>query len=133
MRTLILTLSACAIASPTLAQTSTPRMSLDGPANNSTVTQPFITGGWAVDLASTNGAGVDAIHVWAFPVSNTGVIGAGVFVDAAILHGNRPDVGAVFGAQFNDAGFNFAMAGLAPGRYYIGVYVRSTVTGTFNQ
>src|SRR4051794_27547480 len=89
-----------AIARSAVAQVSRPAMSLDGPANNSTVVQPFITGGWAVDLASTTGAGVDAIHVWAFPVSNTGVIGAGVFVDAALLHGNRPDVGAVFGHQF---------------------------------
>jgi len=111
---------------------SDPRMSLDGPANGASITQPFITGGWAVDLRASSGAGVDAIHVWAFPVVN-GVIGAGQFVDAALLGGSRPDVGAVFGSQFNNAGFNFLMTGLAPGQYYVGVYARSTVSGTFNQ
>ena len=42
-------------------------------------------------------------------------------------------MGAVFGSQFANAGFNFLMTSLAPGRYYIGVYCRSRVTGTFNQ
>src|SRR5262249_17414531 len=109
-----------------------PRMSLDGPANNSTISQPFITGGWAVDLGAKTGTGVDAVHVWAFPGANGG-IGAGQFVDAALLGGVRPDVGAVFGAQFANSGFNFLMKGLAPGQYYVGVYVHSSVTGTFNQ
>ena len=109
-----------------------PRMSLDGPANNATIKQPFNTGGWAVDLGATSGVGVDAVHVWAFPVVN-GVIGAGQFVNAALLGGARPDVAAVFGSQFANAGFNFLMTGLSPGQYYVGVYVHSSVTGTFNQ
>jgi subtilisin family serine protease len=112
--------------------TSNPAMSLDGPANNSTIQQPFITGGWAVDLGAPSGTGVDAIHVWAFPVVN-GVTGAGQFVAAAQLGGTRPDVAAVFGNQFAKAGFNFLMTGLSPGQYYVGVYVHSSVTGTFNQ
>ena len=49
-------------------------------------------------------AGVDAVHVWAFPVVN-GVVGAGQFVAAATLGGSRPDVAAAFGAQFANAGF----------------------------
>ena len=109
--------------------TSDPRMSLDGPANDSTVTQPFITGGWAVDLGAPSGVGVDAIHVWAFPTDGS----PARFVDQATLGGNRLDVGAVFGSQFNAAGFNFLMVGLSPGVYDIGIYARSTVTGTFNQ
>src|SRR5262249_19394147 len=43
---------------------STTYMSLDGPANNATISQPFNTGGWAVDLGASSGTGVDAIHVW---------------------------------------------------------------------
>jgi hypothetical protein len=111
---------------------SNPLMSLDGPRDGASISQPFITGGWAVDLGASSGTGIDAVHVWAFPVVN-GVVGAGQFVDAALLGGVRPDVGAVFGPQFAAAGFNFLMTGLAPGQYYVGVYVHSSVTGTFNQ
>jgi len=39
-------------------------------------------------------------------------------------------VGAAFGSQFNNAGFNFLMTGLAPGQYYVGVYAQSSVTGS---
>jgi hypothetical protein len=109
-----------------------PLMSLDGPRNGTLVLQPFNTGGWAVDLGAAAGTGVDAIHVWAFPVAN-GVIGSGQFVDAALLGGARGDVGAAFGPQFANAGFNFLMKNLAPGQYYVGVYVRSNVSGAFNQ
>src|SRR5204863_4476798 len=48
-------------------RTTDPYMSVDGPAPNATVQQPFLTGGWAVDLASTSGAGVNDVHAWAFP------------------------------------------------------------------
>ena len=108
---------------------SKPQMALDGPTNNSIVVQPFITGGWATDLAASVGSGVDAVHVWAFPTDGT----PARFVDAATLGGTRLDVGAVFGNQFNSAGFNFLMTSLAPGTYDLGVYAHSTVTGTFNQ
>ena len=114
------------------APASNPAMSLDGPTQGQTVSQPFVTGGWAIDRGASNGTGVDAIHVWAFPLVN-GVVGAGRFVDQATLNGGRPDVAAVFGAQFQSSGFNFLMTGLTPGTYIIGVYCRSGVTGTFNQ
>ncbi len=82
-----------------------------------------------MDLSAPTGAGVDAIHVWAFPTDGS----PARFVDQATLGGGRLDVGAVFGSQFNNAGYDFLMTGLAPGVYDIGVYARSTVTGTFNQ
>ena len=111
---------------------SDPRMSLDGPNEGQViVSQPFVTGGWAIDLGAASGSGVDAIHVWAFPVAN-GVVGAGRFVDQATLGGGRSDVGAVFGSQFTNCGFNFLMNGLTPGQYIVGVYVHSSVTGAFD-
>ena len=106
-----------------------PVMSLDGPADGQTVSQPVLTGGWAVDLGASSGPGVDAVHVWAFPVGG----GAGNFVAQGNIGGSRPDVGAVFGAQFTNSGYTFLIGGLAPGQYDLGVYVRSTVAGTFNQ
>ena len=86
-------------------------LGLDSPATYSTVTQPFNIGGWAVDRSSTSGPGIDAIHIWAFPVS-----GDPVFLAAALTGGWRPDVGAAFGdPEFNTSGFNVAVTGLAPG------------------
>src|SRR5438270_857873 len=72
----------------------------------------------------------DRLHVWAFPVVN-GVVGAGQFVAAALLGGTRPDIGAAFGSQFANSGFNFLMTGLSPGQYYVGVYARSNVSFQF--
>ena len=113
------------------APVSNPQMSLDGPTAGQQVSQPFVTGGWAIDLGATSGTGVDAIHVWAFPVVNS-VVGEGRFVDQATLNGGRPDVAAAYGSQFQNSGFNFLMTGLTPGEYIIGVYVHSGVSGQFN-
>jgi len=114
------------------APVSTPLMSLDSPVSNSTIQQPVNAGGWALDLGSSTGPGIDAVHVWAFPVIDGGV-GGGIFVASAALGGARFDLGAVFGAQFVTAGFNFQVVGLAPGQYYLCTYAHSTVSGTFNQ
>src|SRR5205823_4723462 len=97
------------------------------------IQQSFVTGGWAVDLGAASGAGVDAVHVWAFPVVNN-VIGAGQFINAASFNA-RQDVANFYGQQFLMSGFSFLFdkSKLAPGQYYVGVYVHSTVTGTFNQ
>ena len=115
------------------AATPNPVMAIDGPANNATVTLPVIARGWAVDLGAASGSGVDAIHVWAFPVINGVVDGAhGVFVNQG-TPGARPDVGAVFGSQFTNSGYTVVINGLTPGQHDLGVYARSTVSGTFNQ
>ena len=49
-----------------------------------------------------------------------------------IQSGARPDVGAVFGPRFTDSGYTFVISNLPTGTYDLGVYARSTVTGTFN-
>jgi hypothetical protein len=92
------------------------------PANHVTVA------GWALDAGSTNSAGVDAIHIWAFPVLG----GAPQFFGVAAVGGPRPDVAAAFGgAQFTLSGFN-AVGQLQPGDYDLAVYARSTLANTFN-
>jgi hypothetical protein len=105
---------------------SDPRMNVDVPVAGP-VGSPFAVYGWAVDLGAGGGTGVDAIHVWAFPVNGDPV----KFVGTATF-GPRPDVGAVFGSQFTNAGFVLAGASLPSGTYDLAVYARSTVTGTFN-
>jgi hypothetical protein len=113
-----------------IGATAAPAMALDGPANNSVVTQPFALGGWAIDAGAPSGTGVDTIHVWAYP--NPGSGAAPIFVGVAGYGWNRPDIGAAYGGRFAASGFGLTVGNLAPGTYQIIAYAHSTVTGTFN-
>jgi hypothetical protein len=111
------------------APISVPRMYVDAPAQNQTVTRTFAVGGWAIDQAATAGVGVDAVHVWAFPTNG----GSPLFIGAAYLGYARPDVAAVFGkSQFTPSGFGI-IGSLPPGDYNLVIYAHSSLTGTFNQ
>jgi hypothetical protein len=111
---------------PVTVMASDPRMNVDVPAPGP-VAQSFVVSGWALDLATGTGTGVDAVHVWAFPASG----GAPTFLGAAGF-GPRPDVGTVFGSQFTVSGFGLGSAVLPSGTYDLQVFAHSTVTGTFN-
>ena len=84
--------------------------------------------GWAIDLGSPTGSGVDAIHVWAYPAGG----GAPFFLGVADHGGARPDVGAAFGARATASGSGMTASGVRPGVYDVVVYAHSSVTGTFN-
>ena len=103
-------------------------MSVDAPVSGATVLPPFLVGGWALDLSASGGSGIDAVHVWAAPVS-----GSPVFLGAAEMNVTRPDVAAVYGAQFQQSGFNVvATTALSPGAYVLYVYARRQSTGSFD-
>jgi hypothetical protein len=115
---------------PTPAE-SRPIMAVDLPAQYSTVQPGFVIAGWAADLGSTSGSGVDAIHVWAYPNPGSGT--PPVFAGAGVLGFNRPDVAAAFGAaQAALSGFNMTTADLAPGVYDLTIFAHSVVAGAFN-
>jgi hypothetical protein len=99
---------------------------VDAPVAGS-VTTSFSIAGWAVDLAASSGTGIGAVHIWAFPVGG----GTPRFVGAVAPTQSRPDVGAVFGAQFTPAGYQLT-GSLPAGLYDLAVYAQSTVTGTFD-
>jgi acyl-CoA thioesterase-1 len=103
-------------------------MAIDTPANGTRLSQPFLLGGWAIDLDAPTGTGVDAVHVWAFPLTG----GAAVFVGVAAYGGARPDLGAIFGSRFTDSGYALLVSGLAPGAYQLVAYAHSSASGTFN-
>jgi hypothetical protein len=108
---------------------SKPLIAVDTPAPNATVAAAgFFLGGWAVDLASPSGPGVNTIHVWAFPVGGGSPIAVGVPVYGI----PRPDLGAFFGSQFTNAGYGMVVTTLSPGTYDLAVFSQSAVTGTFN-
>lgn len=79
-----------------------------------------------------SGSGVDAVHVWAFPITSSG-FGTATFLGAATIGGSRPDVGSILGSQFATSGFWLEGSGLSAGRYRIAAYAHSTVTGTFSR
>jgi len=120
------TLQFAAQTVPVAVLGSDPRMNVDIPSPGA-VGGVFPVSGWAVDLGAGSGAGVDAVHIWAFPATGA----APVFVGVATF-GARPDVGAVFGSQFTNSGFTFGAVLLTSGTYDLVVYAHSTVTGTFN-
>jgi hypothetical protein len=72
-----------------------------------------VISGWALDRTAEFDAGIDTVHVWAYPTNG----GSPVFVGASELSTNRPDVAAIFGDQFARAGFTVRARGLPPGRY----------------
>jgi glucose/arabinose dehydrogenase len=112
-----------------------PAMSIDVPSRNETVTQPFAVAGWALDPAAPTGAGVDAIHVWAYPLPSPGAppSGSPVFVGATAPTIDRPDVAAVFGSpQFMRSGFALGVTGIAPGIYRLAVFAHISATGSFD-
>ena len=77
-------------------------MSIDSPGNNAVLRQPFAISGWALDAVATASPGIDAIHVWVYPLS-TG--GDPIFAGVATIGGARPDVAAAFGgSQFDELG-----------------------------
>jgi Fibronectin type III domain/Viral BACON domain/Bacterial Ig domain len=89
-----------------------------------------IVAGWAADLDSTVGTGIDGIHVWAYPVTASGH-GNPLFVDVAAYGGARPDVAAVYGDQFLNSGYGVAIRNLPPGTYDFALFPWSTAKHDF--
>jgi hypothetical protein len=108
---------------------SNPFIDLDSPREGFVVNSSFEVGGWALDAGAPSGTGVDAVHFYIFPDNGAS---PGVFIGQGSYGLSRPDVAAIFGSRFNDTGFHYTISGLGPGAYLLGVYARSTVTGTFS-
>jgi YVTN family beta-propeller protein len=107
-----------------------PVMVVDTPKPSSTISGAFDVGGWATDPAAADftGSGVDAVHVWAYPLSGAPPI----FVGAA-TRTLRPDVSQFFHeSDFYESGFLLRGAVLPAGTYDLVVFARSTVDRTFN-
>ena len=103
-----------------------PLGAIDAPANGGTVAARFSLSGWAADLDSASGTGVDAVHVWAYPSS-----GAQRFLGVATYGASRTDVGASYGSRFTNSGWSFSASGLPAGTWTLVAFAHSTVTGTF--
>jgi hypothetical protein len=100
---------------------------IDTPRSQQDLGQPSTLAGWAADLDASTGTGVDAIHVWAYPLAG----GAPIFAGTAALGGARPDVAAVHGERFRESGYSLTVNGLPPGHYDLAVFAWSNVSGGF--
>ena len=104
-----------------------PAMAMDSPAADATVQQPFVVSGWAIDRAAGNSAGVDAVHVYAYPRG-----GAQAYFLGVAQHGlSRPDIAGLFGQRFAASGYTLTASGLPAGAYDLVAYARSTITGSW--
>jgi len=98
----------------------------------------FGVSGWSMDrnveAQSPTGTGVDIIHVYAF--RNPGSGEPAIFLGVATMGTFRPDVAALYGQRYKNAGWDLVVdrnyLGLGPGVYNIVPVAHSTVTGTFN-
>ena len=71
------------------------------PAPNATVMQPFSITGWAIH-GPGSGTGIDAVHIYGCTTSCT-------FWGAATDGVARPDVAAVYGAQYLNSGYTLVL------------------------
>src|SRR6187402_3521960 len=78
------------------AANGTLRLAIDTPNALTPVALPFAVAGWTLDQsAASSTTGIDAVHVYARPV-----VGTPIFLGAAELGRDRPDVAAAFGAGY---------------------------------
>jgi hypothetical protein len=104
-------------------------IAIDTPANNATVSAPFAVGGWAIDTSAAAGTGIDAVHIYAYSVTNPS--STPLFLGMAST-GDRPDVAAIFGAQFLHSGYLLTAASPPAGTWDVVVFAHSSVTGAFD-
>jgi hypothetical protein len=98
-------------------------MAIDVPAAGTTVRQPFVLAGWAIDRAGT-GTGVDSVTVQAVPAA-----GPQVALGSATYGAARTDVAAAFGSAFLNSGYWMPVQGLTPGSWRFVVSAHSAVSG----
>jgi len=98
---------------------------ISSPGPNATVMQPFAITGWALHGPGA-GTGIDAVHIYGCTTVCT-------FWGAATYGLARPDVSAVYGAQYLNTGYSFTKTGLTPGSYYLQVHAHSTINGAWYQ
>jgi hypothetical protein len=110
------------------APTAQSRMAVDSPVLATTVAATFTVSGWAAAGNASTDSGVDAVHVWAYPVLG----GAPIFVGAATVGQPRPDVAALFGGTFADSGYTLMAGPLAAGTYDLVVIAHNARTGLFD-
>lgn len=114
--------------SPSMTANTTPQMWVDTPSPQSTVSGPFTISGFAVDLSSVSGTGVDQVDVWAAPIGSL----SSSFWGTANYGEPRSDVASVFGSRYLNSGWSLSQAPTA-GSYYVMAFAHSVVKNDWDQ
>jgi hypothetical protein len=104
------------------------RMTIEQPSTGLLAARPFVVAGWALDLAARDGAGIDTVHVWAYPAGGRDPI----FLGVAVTGDPRPDVAAIYGPAFERCAYHLVAKALPPGTYIVTVYAHRAATGAFD-
>jgi glucose/arabinose dehydrogenase len=89
----------------------------------------FEVSGWAIDRRALTSSGIDGVHVYAYPGSGAPAVFLGAWNGPFL---SRPDIAALFGAQFAQSGFRIVSnQWVAPGPATVVAYAHSSVTGLF--
>jgi hypothetical protein len=100
------------------------QMAIEAPANGSSTAGTFTVRGWAVDIGSPTGTGVDMVNVYYMPATG----GTATNLGLATYGIAKSNVGAQYGSRFTNSGFQKSIT-VPSGRWTIVVYARSTVNG----
>ncbi len=91
---------------------------IDSPSAGPLASGNVAIAGWALAFDAPTTPGIAAVHVWAYPVGG----GAPSFLGAATLGGLRPDIAALFGAEYEATGFGLNVTGLPSGTWDLAVF-----------
>jgi hypothetical protein len=112
------------------AGSSTPvsnvQMAIDAPSNGSSTGATFTVRGWAVDIGSPTGTGVDAVALYRMPAGGGTITNLGT----ATYGISQPSVGTQYGSRFTNSGYSKSIT-VPAGQWTIIVYAHSTVNGVW--
>jgi alpha-tubulin suppressor-like RCC1 family protein len=102
---------------------------IEQPMAGALVSNTVTLRGFAIDRASTTGAGIDMVHIYL-----DGPFGTGTIIGAATYGLDRPDVAAQYGARFGPSGWELAWdtTALTPGVHRLYLYARRTTDNAWS-
>ncbi len=114
---------------PSLSQDCTTQLSIETPSAGSSVAGNMTVSGWAVDLTSPSGSGIDAVRLYWDAPSEEGGVGLGV----ATIGLPRADVDASLGLSGSNAGWELPVdfSALPAGWHTLYAYARSLCGWTY--
>jgi hypothetical protein len=108
---------------------------IEQPAPGFLLGPQFRVSGWAIDTGVAGSAGIEEVHVWAFPNDGTPVsFTTGTFLGLATDEMSRPDIASHFrNPDWENSGYRLERTRpLSVGDYIVRVYARSQRTGTWD-
>jgi len=95
------------------------------PWSSAYVSQPFVLSGYAVDLESGSGPGVDQVQIYACPYY---ACSSWTYWGTATYGLSRPDIADAYGdAKFTNSGYQRLVAGQAAQTYLVAAWAHSAV------